>query len=279
LFFPDFDVTENDIQFFDNNLRVERTNISKDNWKSYEDILSKYIKEKYFFKLPENNVFYHYIKPKYLQKILEKKKIRLYNLTKYLKNGDKQEYQYFLEQINILFPDYKKQIKSIKDNIFIFSMTLNNKSEEHWTGFGQACVKFKFKISNNKYGLFKISNVVYEQELRKLFCLKDILHDNKSINLKLFSYNFFSYFFKQSYYKWENEIRFIFDNVSNAVTRLHLKKKIDERCETYVSFPLKNEFFELEIEEIICGKDIDKKDYQELKEIACDQHIRIWKYN
>ena len=57
------------------------------------------------------------------------------------------------------------------------------------------------------------------------------------------------------------------------------KKSNSSSYQAFVLAPLKNGLFELEIVELICGKEMKDKEYNYLEKVAKERKIKNWKYS
>jgi hypothetical protein len=265
--FPDFNFNDYHINAKNGIVKIEERKRGK---LIPDELLSNYIKERYFSVYTENSL-YHYLPINYVENI-ENGKLRLYNLAKYINNGnDVKEFSFFFDKMRILFPKPEQQLKNLVDNIFVLSCTTKRNSDEHWKMFGQnegACIHFNLKIKKDK-NVVDVRNVVYESELTKLFCLKQCIKEQFDYELELSNFNLFSKFTKRSFYEWEKEVRICFDNNINKINKkintlqndkyFKIMDDIENRCK-YIEIPLQNDFFEIKIKDISYRKE-DSENY------------------
>ena len=280
-------LTEDLIEIKDNYVKINTRNSTK--------AFGKYFEELSINRKNDKGIFFHFMKVKYFRDILESGNIRLYSLSSQTDSLEYTELKNIIKPQKLFLDSGKSEAK---DNMFIFCFTKNFRNPKFWeSSYGKnektgkiekVVIGFRFKKFKEKV-FSKLKHVMYDKE-NKFNFLKEIqttLNSKYELYLSFDNIESFVPFFKQEKLQWEDEVRFFYSAdlfkfyykffVGKNKKEFLIKK--DEKKQLYIEIPLKNEFFELEIEEIICGKDIDKKDYQELKEIACDQHIRIWKYN
>lgn len=260
-YFPDF-------KFESGDFRIDKKNdvikIVENNEKIEEDLLYKHIEKKYFKKSNSGDTFYHFVPLKYVFPILEKEgKIRMYNLNKYLKD-DSTEFSYFLERLGIKLPKPKEQIKSVKENIFIFSCTTDNISDKQWQRFGETekvvCLKLKINFNGQKNYAFDIRKVAYATELSKLFCLQESIIKNYNKKLEIQGWSCFAKFMKRGYFDWEKEIRLCFDkSISRVCNKIGMPSSDEDvYCDngtSYIEMQLINDSFELKVEEVQVRED------------------------
>ncbi len=236
-----------------------------------EDKISTYLKENVFsFRNLSNKTFYHYLpKFEYLLKILSSKKIRLNNLNKYLASeDDPSEYRHFLETFGITLPRFEEQITSIKDDIFIWSLTGIPNSHDHWkkyadNGRGVAIeVELEIFSENNKIELIPV-----QYELPFLEDLQKGLLERFGLRLEIHGYVSFAKYFKERRFEWENEIRLCFDNglwhVDKLLQGIYGEDPNRKECdhlftihtdheikEKYILLPLKSNYWNIRIKKI-----------------------------
>jgi hypothetical protein len=240
-----------------------------------EDKISSFLERNIFKSLDitTDRIFYQYLpKRSYVDEIKKTGCIRLYNLNKYINNGgDELEYRFFLESFGINFPKFEEQISDIKDNIFIWCLTSESNSKQHWEKFASGCngvvLAVRFKSMQSTLSSIRLTNVCYS-----LGFLEEIQHSLKekyNMRLNVDGYPLFAKCFKQKSFAWENETRLSFDNGLWAANkamqdlfkyRLPTTQNIDNMFsvkfdestnEKYILVPLNNNLFELEIIEII----------------------------
>lgn len=239
-----------------------------------EDKLSTYL-QKSIFKPIEGRAqsFYHYLpKIEYLNEILDTGCIRLYNLNKFLNNNnDPKEFKFFLESFGINFPKYEEQIKSIKDDIFIWCLTKSSNNERHWETYGNkgqgVVVEVNFKFTEVNNGCIQLMNICYDLDFLKELQILTKEKFNKIFDIT--GYPLFAKYFKEKRFEWENETRLSFDNnlwYASKAMQAYFKHEFPEAkelntifeeridpfsLEKYILVPLKNSLFEIEIVEII----------------------------
>jgi hypothetical protein len=243
---------------------------------------------------------FHYLKYEYAIKILENNKIQLSSLS-YLWKNDPLEYSEFFRRIGM---DNISGIEKIKDNIFVFCLSDNIRNEEAWKLYGNnesgIAIGFKFKWFSNKEEheiLYLLKDVYYYRN-----CDFDFYIELQNKLFKKFKRKFlleglstFSKFYKREKYSWEREIRLCFDYDLNEFMcnnaskkgivwpnecnlKNYFNKEFDiESNRHFISVPLKNDLFELEINEIICGKKVSDEQMTHLKTLANNSSINIWR--
>lgn len=166
--------------------------------------------------------------------------------------------------MGIQLPDSKKQIEYLKKNIFVFSCTSDYEIKDHWERFdknGKAvCLKLKINYTNKKDIALEVRKVAYEKELSRLFSLRNNIINKCQLNLNILGWSTFAKFTKIGCFDWEKEIRLCYDNYLASISNLPGMPPssnpiiYNDNGQSYVELQLKNEHFELSIEEVIIKK-------------------------
>ena len=210
-----------------NNLHFEtRTRGYNDNVLVFEYLAIPTINEQLknsFFYYNEANDFIHFTSLENLYSLFNSRFLRLYNLNNM---DDKMEFDYGKKILN--FPETKEPYK---EQIFSLSMCnaksiLSNKTNEHllWKLHGRdgngIVIRFKFLNDLSRWKNFHLSEVFYDdKQLKKASHLLPIqkLH---SLTKKHLLDARICCFIKHPIYKFENEIRLIFENRERNRTTL-----------------------------------------------------------
>ena len=115
----------------------------------------------------------------------------------------------------------------------------------------------------------------------------DFINDIRSGFLKCFEKELFidgvtkfAQFYKRGKYSWESESRLCFDYCMYNYSAIFpvCKDMSDGKIEReYIVVPLANCFWSLNIEEIICGKNVTQDQIREIKSVALPLGMRVWK--
>jgi hypothetical protein len=250
----------------------------------------------------DKGIFYHFIKYDYLNTTILKNKIRLNSLSSLLEK-DPLEYS---DLKNIVRPQriWLAGEKETKDNIFIFCFMKDFRNRKFWKTYGtnkdnnkveNIAIGFRFKNFcdfNNTYKYLqpiKLRDVIYNLNNSFDFMreIQATLKIKFNVHFQFDNINEFAGLFKREKYKWEDEVRLLFDygrfklinDVNKKIGLKPLKINGFKKNDDFTNFRLKNSIFELEIVEFICGKDIEEKKYKELEQKAKEKNINIWKYD
>ena len=239
--------------------------------------------------------FYHFKPFNRAYNIIHDGKIQLTALSNH-SDKDLVEYSEFLNRYchNPLLND--QHIDDAKKDIYIFCFTKHFRNERFWEEYAKEltgiCLVFRFTN--------------FKELLNPLYCLVDVAYDNENIfdfinhiqdeifdkfgkHIFIGADRSFARHFKRARYSWESEIRMIFDfhenekllnsqfSVNGINLNNYIKKEIDNKTNRrYIRLPFKNPFFELKIDEIICGKEVTDTKLKEIKRIASDVDF-IWR--
>ena len=92
----------------------------------------------------------------------------------------------------------------------------------------------------------------------------------------------FARFYKRAKYSWEDESRISFgyncDTYPSICRAFPIQKDMDNGKITreYIKVPLRNDYFTLEVDEIICGKHVDSADQSRLLSASTLCADRVW---
>ncbi len=261
--------------------------------------------QKYLFSLiknrkKDNGIFYHFIKFKHVLTLLKKKELQLSSLNYYCKSDPFEYYEFIKRYSNIenLNFDYLKQRK---DKYFMFCLTDSYRNQYLWDNYGG-------KENGVSLGI-RFNNFMENEQLNNNFHFKDVYYDDgydfEFINeiqfylknemnkqLLLSGIDDFSIFYKRCRFSQEKEIRLCFDYYLYETRREWFKKnghvlpeelKLDEKYKIfkykyrdYIKIPLKNEFYEIQISDIICGKNISEDQFKVLTSLK-NKETLIWR--
>lgn len=211
--------------------------------------------------------FYHYLpKLEFLEKILLNKEIRLYNLNKYRNTGDKTEYQYFLRTFGVVLPNPKEQILYFKHNSFIWCLTnipADITNHKHWRKYANrgrgVAISLEIDFNSKDKGSVNLVNVCYQLDFLKE--IQEKLKKEFNLQLPIINYLLFAKFYKKNCYSWEYETRLCIDKTFGKIDIPELKGcngffNIQyDKGNYYISVPLHNSFFKIDIKEIFCTQE------------------------
>jgi len=248
----------------------------------------------------DQGILYSFKKQEFVPELIKKEQMHLRSLNEQLYN-DPLEYCDLINITNPLVMHIDKD--NDKGKIFIYCFTKDFRNKIMWKKYGTN--KANNKIENIAIG-FRYHKKIDSAGLNKIIELRDVIYNIgnefdfiRDIQLKLYyrfkrtlfidSSQYFARFFKREKYSYEDEVRLCIDY--NQYENLRELNKFYPGCFEYdfekiilkeennILIPLNNEFFYIEICELICGKDIEDSQYEYLSALAKEKEILIWKYD
>lgn len=262
------------------------------------DKFERYLKSHLIDRKSDKGQFYHLLKYEYALSTLKNQEIQFSALS-YLFNNDYSEHIEFDKRHSIRFDNNPKTIEREKDEIFVFCLSENFRNEKSWELYGQnengIALGIRFKEQNLCAG-YDFKNVFYDKGYDFDFINEIQYFFNKEFNKELLisGASLFSKFYKRAKYSWENEVRLcidftLFNNTkeffsfcnTNIPDSINFEKICPIQIDTinnrkYLKLPFKNSLFEMEITEVICGKDITDEQIIELEKVTQNNAL-IWK--
>lgn len=270
--------------------------ISQDKFK---DFLDRRARTRYF----DYAVMYHMLKYEYALQALENKVIQLSSLA-YIWENDPLEYSEFFRRAGMYHFLHNDEINRIKENVFIFCFCDSCRNEDSWKLYGNdetgLAIGFRFKsFSDNPVhkDLYLLKDIVYDmgydfdfiiEMQEKLFC-----RFNRRLVFE--GVTKFGKYYKRGKYEYEREIRLCFDYQENLDlkdvyrqfnTAIPAEKDLEtyfeiendeEHHRRFIRIPFNNPLFEIEVSEVICGKNVNNEQFQRLQTLVQETPIRLWK--
>lgn len=242
-------------------------------------------------RISDTGQFYHF-KPSVdrVRQIIQSKEIELSALY-YLGQSDYAEYSEFFKRTGFFGMFYKNKVDDRKKKIFILCFTKNARENRFWSDYSDndngACIVFRFEFLNGPYRhLFDLRDVYYDAGYEFEFIndlrYKFVRYFGKELFLE--GINKFAQFYKRGKYKWENETRLSFDYDFDDAALLKLdyfpiQQGTDKNgnVREYIKLKLNNHFFNLNIEEIICGHKVTEAQKQDIKNDLANPNIKVWR--
>jgi hypothetical protein len=246
--------------------------------------------------------FFHFKNFNIAKNIISKKTIQVSNLFSNHQN-DFAEYSEFFQRLglikNLIPKDFYERPENVtsrsnrpidddRDNMMILCFSKEGHKERFWKEYAKedtgVCLVFRFlSFTEEAHHTYDFRDVAYDHGYRFEF-LNKINH--------LFSQDFqkllfvdgitrFARCYKRGQYEWENETRLIFDYGGDYKDYLPTLFPVQQDgMRKYIEIPLgKNDLFELIIDEVIVGKNVPDKDFDELKRLLSTEFPSafIWK--
>jgi hypothetical protein len=227
-----------------------------------------------------------------------KEGIQLTHLPYYFNDDPLELYEF----IDIVRAEPEK-FKEDKDKIYIFCFTKDYRKEQMWNKYGKNSVVIGFRF--NKFqtdldlsNIVEFRDVIYNVDNKYDFIreIQIVLKEQFGKTLIIDSFYNIARFFKRGKYAFEDEVRLCFDfnqyNLKQIFSNLiypemfklnefDLAKTFIEGNDEerkYLFTKLKNPIFEIQIEELICGKELDDERYEDIKKLGEEKGIKnIWK--
>ncbi len=212
-------------------------------------------------------------------------------MTSVFYHEDKAEFSEFLKVAGYKNNGTDNTIDDEKKRFFILCFTKNYKEPKFWSKYAQddtgVCfsLRLKHKMDNENRYQCQFRDVFYDNGSEFNF-VKDLRSEcHKFFNKELFidGVTKFAQFYKRSCYSWEDEARISIniDPKNNALVlnqKLAIEKEINNKGELtreYITINFDNDFFKLEIDEIICGKRVTKGQIAEIKKAINNSSVKV----
>lgn len=260
--------------------------------------ISNYFDSKSKNKINDKTDFYHILDIEYAITLLEKKEIQLTAIPYYF---GKDPFEYIAYMYLDFNPNIKlKKIDQSADYYFIFCLTESIKKQKLWNPKNnekKIAIKLNFEFNwqiKTILPIFQLRNVVYIDN--KLDFIKELqirLKRELNMTFNIKDELILARYFKNSLYKSEKEIRLCFDyqryidenkrgkeleEVSNQLGYSYKKIEIlNDNKRNYIKMPLNNEYFNLNITQIICSNKIKEEDSYRIERIASNNNIPMEK--
>ncbi len=223
--------------------------------------------------------FYHFKSVERAIDILKKGTVQLTALY-YHSENDNEEYSEFFRRTGHTYPLITGNISELKKKSFVLCLSKSASREKFWNQYAKqdrgVCLVLRYHIGR--------------MVLQECVDFRDISYGTgypfdfiKEIRDRFFS-EFckppfidgvlkFARFYKRAKYSWEDESRISFDynyDYSSLLCRSFPIQKVLEngRMREYIIVPLKNDYFTLEVSEIICGKQVCNADLSRLLAVS-----------
>lgn len=231
-------------------------------------------------RIKDEGLFYHYLKLDYAKQIIRKNEIQLSSLSHYL-DTDPFEYGEFYRNFITFHPS--NIIEREKDKIFVFCMTEDCRNNYMWKHYAdnEKGIVLGFRFAKKGDASYHFRNVVYEDG-ESLDFLKEINFylQKEDLVLSPEGISILSLFYKRKRFESEKEIRLCVDFTGertlweeNTELIQVIKKENNRR---YLPLSFDNNLCKIDLCEIICGKNVTREQFEELKNLA-HNNIKIWK--
>lgn len=294
-------VSENDIDFHNNRKYIHWQVALKGSQLDYEVVDNNKFAELLNRKLKidrkqDKGTFYHFSCYNIAQKMLTKKEIQLSSLTSQFSNDSAELIEFIHRYLNATYPN-PQSLLDISSNIFVFCFTRHFRNEKFWSDYANEdtgiCLGFRLKDINLELAhLFDFVDIFYDDGYSFDF-INDIQRElDFYYEKKLFigGLNRFARNYKRQRYAWESETRLIFDIDENKrlldfyeqmrccepkhdLMRYFKIIKDDDR--EYIQLNFINEFFTLELDEVIFGKKVSQSQIDEI-EAFVNEDVHCW---
>ena len=231
--------------------------------------------------------FYHFKCVEWAIDILKTGMVQLTALYYHAEN-DNAEYSEFFQRTGHTYPLITGNVNELKKKSFVLCLSKSASREKFWNQYAkqdrgvclglryhvgkmelQDCVDFRDVSYGTGYPFDFIKQIRdrFVCEFGKPPFIDGILK--------------FARFYKRAKYSWEDESRISFDynyDTSSLLTRAFPIQKVVEngKIREYLKVPLRNDYFTLEVDEIICGKHVDSADQARLLSASTLCADRVW---
>ena len=224
-----------------------------------------------------------------IKSILQDRKVQLTAL-KYHGENDHAEYSEFFKRSEYFDHFCDGNIQELKRKIFILCLTKNFREKLFWENYAKkgtgACIVFRFEYKGDKQACYELRDIGYDSGYRFDF-ISELRH--KFLNefdkeLFIDGITKFAQFYKRDKYRWENESRLSFnfniDSYKNCLeSSFEIKSQKDDEGNIKREFIElnfdDNPFFNLVIDEVICGANMDDTVFENIKSLM--PNIDVWK--
>ncbi len=280
--------------------RIQKGNnielISKDKIKIFLD-------NKSLSRVHDYSIMYHMLKFDYAVSVIQNKEIQLSSLS-YLWDNDPLEYSEFFRRTGMYNLLNNDEIEKIKEKVFIFCFSDSCRNEDAWKLYGNnetgIALGFNFtKFSDNpvQEELYFLKDITYDfgYDFDFIIEMQEKLYSKFQRRLVFEGASTFGKFYKRGKYSFEREIRLCFDYQSNIDYKdiyrqfgltmpkekdleNYFKIEYDKQSNRYfIKVPLNNDLFDLELTEVICGKNVDSTKFSQLESLTKNTPIKLWK--
>lgn len=227
--------------------------------------------------------FFHYKSFDIAYKFVEEDYVTASALSNFVGvTDDIQEYEHFFEVTNL---DYKKSfIEEQKDNLYIFCLTEDNKTERFWNEYVNdhkgLCLEFEFIDKRHLWHMFELRKICYDNGSDFIFyaSMQNEIFNvfNKYLNTPGLS-KFGALYKRKTKFDWEKETRLLFnwglynaDLIKNSfgTQTFGLKK--------FLKIPFDNNLFTINLKSITIGKNLDPIQQSKIKELADKKAITTY---
>ena len=235
----------------------------------------------------DSGQFFHFKSVKRAIEILDTGTVQLTALH-YLDKKDRAEYSEFFQRTGHFYPLVTGKIDDMKKKSFVLCFTKSSRQEEFWNHYAeqedgvclgmrydigakelQRCVEFRDVTYDTGY-LFDFINEIhywFRREFEKNPFIEGVLP--------------FARFYKRAKYSWEDESRISFDYYTNTDPPRCNPFPIQIVTENgknreYIEVPLRNDYFTLSVDEIICGRRVCCADRSRLLSASNLREDRVW---
>lgn len=230
--------------------------------------------------------FYHFKSVERAIDILDTGTVQLTALY-YQAENDRAEYSEFLQRTGYFRPLNTGDIDEMKRKSFVLCVTKSASREKFWNQYAKqdtgVCLGLRYDMGQQQLqGCVDFRDVTYETGYRFDFIneIRDQFKHEFGKEPFIEGILKFARFYKRGKYSWEDESRISFDYMTYPelcnVFPIQRDVQNGKITREYIIVPLKNEYFTLDVDEIICGKQVNSADQARLLSTSKLDANRVW---
>jgi hypothetical protein len=232
--------------------------------------------------------FYHFLKYDYAMASVQQGSLQHTAMT-YFEKNDHAEYAEFLRRCGFWMPFVNGTVNKDKTKLFVLCLTNSSRQQRFWSEYADndqgVCLCLRLvSLDPHAADLWDLRDVVYDDGYRFDFIneIRYWFEREFARELIVEGIDKFARFYKRAKYSWENESRISFDyRLQQGLPTMFPESQDRDShgniTREYISVPLSNQLYTLQIDEIICGGMVSDQRMEDLRLAAGLDQAQVWR--